>query len=254
MPQNPAIPEAPAKPELPNFSDRLPDLTQALRQAGRDLVEAKPSQSYIPYFEDVYTIAHSLKGVTGILNCPQPMTDFIVALNQELLKCLSGSSLCRKNKEAGEAFLALAEALDRDQPAETADPALLANWLPKLTALYCEDIGHEARLQEIPPHLFYVNEFVTKKAREISLLHLNYTVVEDEIRLDEIPLWRTQLSEALLSPEFGRGIVVNFLPFLSSEGSRTLKLWAWVAAASYSRAALKQRIKEIMPKATLTKL
>ncbi len=254
MPPNRATPEIPANPELPDFSDRLPDLTQVLRHAGRDLTEAKPNQTYIPFFEDIYAVAHSLKGVIEILQCPKPMGEFILSLNDSLLRVLSGKQICRKNKEAGLAFLQLANALDRDKAAETADLDLLNAWLPQLTALYSDDVDHEIRLQEVPAHLFYVSAFVSKKAREVSLLKLNYCVVEDEIRLDEIPLWRTQLHEALLSPEFGRGIVVNFLPFLSPEGSRKLRLWAWVAAASYSRAALKQRLKEIMLKATLTKL
>lgn len=251
MPQNPNHPEAPGNPELPNFRDRLPDLTQALRQAGRDLCESKPNQSYIPYFEDVYAAAHSLKGVIGILDCPKGMADFILGFNQTLLKGLSGPSICRKTKEAGEIFLKIADVLDRD---EIANESQLEPWNPQLAALYSDDLDHEARLREVPPHLFYVSEFVSKKAREISLLKLNFCVVEDETRLDEIPLWRTQLQEALMFREFGRGMVVNFLPFLNPEGSRTLKVWAWVAAASHSRASLKQRIKEVMPKATLTKL
>lgn len=226
----------------------------ALRQAGRDLVASKPNQSYIPYFEDIYVVAHGLKGVILILDCPQAMANFVLELNEILLKSLSGSAICRKNKEAGELFLSLADLLDRERPAETVDGAELQAWLPKLESLFTDDAAHEERMQEIPPHLFYVNEFVSKKAREISLLGLNHTVVEDEVLLDSIPLWRTQLQEALIYPEFGRGLVVNFLPFLNSQGSRSLKLWAWVAAASHSRAALKQRIKEVMPKATLTKL
>jgi hypothetical protein len=254
MPPNRPTPEIPVSPELPNFSDRLPDLTQALRQAGRDLADTKPSQSYIPYFEDVYAVAHSLKGVTRILACPKPMEDFILELNVALVRALSGPSLCRKLPEAGALFLSMADALDRDSPAETTDVAALGTKLRGLGDLYSQDIDHEARLAEIPPHLFYVNDFVSKKAREITLLHLNHCVVEDEARLDDIPLWRTQLNEALLAPEFGRGMVVNFLPFLSPEGSRTLKLWAWIAASSYSRASLKQRIKEVMPKATITKI
>lgn len=254
MPQNPAPPELPAGPDLPNFGDRLPDLTMVLRQAGRDLVDSKPSQTYLPFFEDVYTVAHSLKGVILILNCPEAMANFVLALNESLLKTLSGSEICRRNKEAGELFLSLAETLDKEGPAEGIDPAKLQAWLPQFESLLQTDANHEERMLEIPPHLFYVNDFVSKRAREISLLGLNHTVVEDEILLDGIPLWRTQLQEALISPDFGRGLVVNFLPFLSSQGSRSLKLWAWVAAASHSRAALKQRVKEIMPKATLTKL
>ncbi len=254
MPQNYAVPGSPAGPDLPTFSDRLPDLTLVLRQAGRDFADSKPNQSYIPYFEDIYAVAHGLKGVIHILECPEGMAKFVLEMNELFLKTLGGSAICRKNKEAGEALLALADLLDRDHPAETVDMAQLNEWLPKMDSLLSEDAKHEERMKEIPPHLFYVNEFVSKKAREISLLGLNHTVVEDEVLLDSIPLWRTQLQEALLSPEFGRGLVVNFLPFLNSQGSRSLKLWAWVAAASHSRAALKQRIKEIMPKATLTKL
>lgn len=254
MPPNPAAPDLPAGPDLPNFSDRLPDLTMALRQAGRELCASKASQTYLPYFEDVYNVAHALKGVILILDCPEAMANFILSLNQTLLKTLCGTDICRRNKEAGELFLQLGDALDREKPAESADMGLLGAWLPKLESLFTADVGHEERMKEIPAHLFYVNEFVSKRAREVSLLSLNQTVVEDEVLLDGIPLWRTQLLEALVYPEFGRGIVVNFLPFLSSHGSKSLKLWAWVGAASHSRAALKQRIKEVMPKATLTKL
>ena len=254
MPPNSPNPEIPDNPDLPNFSDRLPDLTQALRQAGRELAEAKPNQSYIPYFEDVYAVAHSLKGVTRILSCPKPMEDFIVEMNVGLVRALSGPSICRQLPETSAVFLAMANALDLERPAESADIPLLRSKLDELFTLYTQDMEHEARLADVPPHLFYVSDFVSKKAREITLLGMNHCVVEAEARLDDIPLWRTQLNEALVSPEFGRGIVVNFLPFLSPEGSRSLKLWAWVAAASYSRAGLKQRIKELMPKASITKL
>ena len=201
-----------------------------------------------------YSVSHSLKGVTRILSCPKPMEDFILDLNAALVRALSGPAVCRKLPEAAALFVDLANLLDREKPSETADLVALSAKLAELKSLYDEDLEHEARLAEVPPDLFYVNEFVSKKAREITLLKLNHTVVEDDARLDDIPLWRTQLNEALVSPEFGRGMVVNFLPLLSPEGSRSLKLWAWVAAASESRASLKQRIKDLMPKVKLTKL
>jgi hypothetical protein len=253
MPQNQRPPELSGNPELPKFGDRLPDLTSLLRQAGRELENSLPNQTYIPYWEDVYAGAHTLKGVLYVLNCPKPMADFIRGLTDTLLSALAGTKICRRNKEAGLAFQELAQVLDQADP-EAISINFLENWLVKLHSLYEEDVAHEERLRGIPPHLFYVNDMVSKKAREVELLNLNFCVVEDQILLDDIPLWRTQLNDALTSPEFGRGIVVNFLPFLSSEGSRTLKAWAWVAAATYSRAALKQRIKEIMPKVTITKL
>jgi hypothetical protein len=182
------------------------------------------------------------------------MEDLIIELNVRLVGALSGISVCRNLTDTGKVFQRMANALDIDRPAEEADLALLTGEIEKLAALYTDDLGHEARLADVPAHLFYVNDFVSKKAREITLLNLNHCVAEAEARLDDIPLWRTQLNEALLSPEFGRGMVVNFLPFLSSEGSRTLRLWAWVAAASHSRASLKQRVKDLLPKVTITKL
>jgi hypothetical protein len=201
----------------------------------------------------MYAVAHSLKGVLQILSCPPSVAVAIEALSEILVSALSGPYLCRKNKEAGALMAELASLLDQpDISALKAED--LMKPLEALKNLYETDLPHEERLKEIPSHLFYVNEFVSKKARETSLLGLHHAVVEDEILLDEIPLWRTQLEEALSSAEFGRGLVVNFLPFLSPEGSRKLKVWAWVAAATHSRAALKQRIKEVMPKVAITKL
>ena len=245
--------ELSGNPDLPSFSDRLPDLVQALRNVGRDLQGSAKNQSYIPYWEDLYAVAHSLKGVVKILNCPEHVAAFMFQLNEALLLALSGTNICRRTKDAGDAFLSLAQLLDQNDLGQI-DGAALARWPETLKNLYTMDLPHEARREEIPAHLFHVDDFVTKKAREINLLHLNQCVVEDQILLDEIALWRTQLNEALTYPEFGRGLVVNFLPFISPEGSRKLKVWAWVAAASHNRASLKQRIKEVMPKVNLAKI
>jgi hypothetical protein len=244
-------PESSGVPDLPRFADRLPDLLDALRQGAASLDASPAKQSYIPFFEDMYAVAHSLKGVLQILACPAEVAIAITTLSETLVAALAGNYICRKNKEAGALLAEFAGLLD--QPDLTVlKSADLVKPLEALKALYQEDIPHEERLKEIPSHLFYVNEFVSKKARETNLLGLHHAVVE--ILLDEIPLWRTQLEEALSSEEFGRGLVVNFLPFLSPEGSRKLKVWAWISAATHSRAALKQRVKEVMPKVLLTKL
>lgn len=252
MPQSPDLPSY-AGPELPKFSDRLPDLVQVLRHCGTELESAKLNQTYIPYWEDIYAVAHSLKGVLGILSCPPNLGAAIITLNENLLLGLSGPKICRKVREAGALFSELGTILDAADLNQISNQQL-QEWNSRFRDLYQDDLEHEQRLKEIPAHLFYINEFVSKKAREIILLNMNHVVAEDEILLDEIPLWRTQLAEALLFPEFGRGIIVNFLPFISPEGSRQLKVWAWVAATSHSRAGLKQRIKEIMPKVLLGKI
>lgn len=245
--------ELSGSPELPKFSDRLPDLVQALRQSGRELTQCLPQQSYLPYWEDLYGAAHSLKGVLKILSCPDDLCAFILRLNELLLEGIAGPSICRRNQEAGRVFTDLAALLDHSELKMINRPELTA-WPDRLQALYTADLPHEERRKKIPAHLFHVSEFVTKKSRETDLLHFNQCVVEDEIFLDDIALWRSQLNESLLSREFGRGLVINFLPFISPEGSRKLRVWAWVAAATPSRAALKQRIKEIMPKVKLTKI
>jgi len=236
---------------LPAFTDRLPDLVQALRTASRELKTAGLNQSYLPYWEDVYAVAHSLKGVLTILRCPPDLADFIVRFTASLSEGLAGASVCRELKRASLSFAVLAEALDG---ATLPEPDFYADWLATFTKLYALDIEHEARMSEVPSHLVYVSEQVSKKAREISLLKLNQCVVEDIILLDEIPLWRTRLNEALLHPDLGRGLLVNFLPFISSEGSQKLNVWAWVAAATHSRAALKARVKEVMPEVSLKQL
>jgi hypothetical protein len=238
---------------LPHFSDRLPDLIQNLRQVGEDLSKASPHQSYLPYWEDLYASSHSLKGVLNILRAPAPISSFVNSLTEILHEGLTGEVTCRRNLESAEIFSQLSLLLENKKPEDQIEDELHRP-LKNLVSLFTLDLRHEDRLKDIPAHLFYVNEFVSKKAREITLLNLNNCAVEDEILLDEIPLWRTQLNEALQFPEFGRGIIVNFLPFLSPEGSRKLKVWAWVAAPSHSRAALKQRIKEVMPKVTIAKV
>jgi hypothetical protein len=244
--------ELSGSPELPKFSDRLPDLVLSLRQVGRELAQCPPAQSYLPYWEDLYTVVHSLKGVLKILSCPEDLAQFILRLNETLLDALAGKSICRRTKDAGAAFSTLADLLDFANLKEI-DLRKLSEWLAHLQSLYTVDIPHEERRKAIPPHLFHVSELVTKKARETDLLQMNQCMVEDEILLDDIAFWRSQLNECLTSPEFGRGLLINFLPFISPEGSRKLRVWAWVSAATHSRAALKQRIKEIMPKVKLAK-
>lgn len=244
--------ELSGNPDLPKFSDRLPDLVLALRQIGRDLAQSPANQSYLPFWEDIYASVHSVKGVLKILSCPEQLAIFIVELNDTLLQGVTGDQICRRVKEAGQAFEQLAGYLDVEL--EKIDVPKLQAWLDNFRSYYIQDESHEERRKRIPLHLFHVNDQVTKKARESDLLNFNQCVVEDEILLDEVSLWRTQLNDALTSPEFGRGLVINFLPFISPEGSRHLKVWAWVAAPTHSRAALKQRIKEAMPKAKLGKL
>lgn len=252
MPQNPDQKSFEA-PDLPRFSDRLPDLVHILGITGSSLLRAKTTQSYLPYWEDIYAIAHSLKGVSQILLCDQRLQQFIFRFCDFLSDGLTEKSICRKVHEAGSRFSSLSEILDKEQLHDI-NFETLNSTMDELNALYDQDLNHEQRLAEIPRHLFYVNEFVSKKAREISLLHLNHCSVEEEILLDEVALWRTQLNEALQAEDFGRGMIVNFLPFLSPEGSRQLKVWAWVAAATHSRAALKQRLKEFMPKISIGKI
>ena len=250
MAQNRA-PESFAELELPAFTDRLPDLVAALRGAA-DSLRASPSsrQSYLPYWEDVYAVAHSLKGVLGLLGCPEDLANFILSLNELLSDGLAGPSVCGRLGAAAEELAKVARVLDAKSP----DPAALAAWTAHFPSLYEADLSHEERLKAVPPKLVYVDEKVSKRAREVNRLGLHQCALEDQILLDQIPAWRNRLTATLLGEDGSRGLVVNFLPFLSAEGSRSLRVWAWVAAATPSRAALKQRLKEAMPNAKILSL
>lgn len=237
---------------LPNFRDRLPDLILSLKQSGKSLQSASPRQSYLPYWEDVYMVAHTLKGLVRLLSCSPQMSSFILNLNELLQSALGGPLICRNLIECGKNFIELSDLLESEE--DKLDFPALEKILGQIKALLTEDIAHEQRMESVPAHLFYVNDFVSKKAREVSLLQLHQCAIEDKILLEEIPFWRGQINEALLSPEFGRGLVVNFLPFLSPEGSSKLNVWCWVAAASHSRASLKQRLKEVLPSITIGKI
>jgi len=237
---------------LPNFRDRLPDLILSLKQSGNSLQSTSTRQSYLPYWEDLYMVAHTLKGLVRLLVCPPEMAKFILDLNELLHSALGGPFLCRNLKDCGKYFLSLSDLLEAEE--DKMDFQALEKTLGQIRSLLAQDIDHEERLASVPAHLFYVNDFVSKKAREIHLLQLHQCVIEDKILLEEIPFWRGQVNEALLFPEFGRGLVVNFLPFLSPEGSSKLNVWCWVAAASHSRASLKQRLKEVLPSVAIGKI
>lgn len=240
-------------PELPSFSDRLPDLITAVRSASNELSQAQDSESYIPYWEDLYSVVHSMKGILNLLTAPKFMTDFIMKFSDLLNDALNGAFLARDKKSSSQIFNEIADLLERPEfKFQEGDP--LFGKVEQLQGSLSQDLGHQERLKEMPSHLFYVNELVSKKAREVKLLGFNDCVVEDVILLDQIPFWRAQLLDALRSPEFGRGFIVNFLPFLSPEGSRSIRVWAWIAAASNTRAALKQRVKDVMPRVHIAKV
>ena len=111
-------------------------------------------------------------------------------------------------------------------------------------------INRRSAAGRLSKHL--VRHFAERGTRVLTRCGQRFWPGKEAIELALV--WRTQLTEALSSAEFGRGLVINFLPFLSPEGSRKLKVWAWVAASTHTRAALKMRIKEVMPKVAITKV
>jgi hypothetical protein len=252
--QMPASPkELSGIPDFPAFSDRLPDLILAVRTAAQDLSASKPTESYLPYIEDLYLVLHGLKGSLNLIKIDKPMETFVLRFCELLSNCLQGELVIRDKAKAGSVLDGIREILEHPQ-LQHHEGDDLQQKLDQLEATTLKDIPHAERIKLMPSYVFYVNDLVSKKAREVSVMKFNDCVVEDTVMLEQIPFWRAQLNNALHCPEFGRGIVVNFLPLLSHEGSRSVKLWAWVAAGSLSRATLKQRIKDVMPKVTITKL
>ncbi len=237
---------------LPKFEDRVPDLVQALKTCGYALSPLKPPNSYLPFWEELYQAVHTMKGIVNILKASAEMRAFLVSLHETILAATTGTKVVRANAEIGAKLIELASHLEANF--ERPDYGFLEKKTLELAALYTEDLPHHERITVVPGDLYYVNEFVSKKVREIQALEWNHCLVEDDILLEQIPFWRAQLQQSLTLPDGNRGFVVNFLPFISSEGSKMLKIWAWVAAPTDSRAALKQRIKDEMPKVKITTL
>lgn len=246
----PTVVESSDLAKLPHFRDRLPDLLETLQSIGNRIQALPNTQSYIPYWEDLYTNLHGLKGVTQILPCEPELASFIVELCESVLCAYGGNKILRDYKKTGALLLRTKDCLAKANfSGETAQ-----NLVQELQQLFTDDLPHREREKLMPAHLFYVNDFVSKKFRETQLLNINHCVIEDEIFLNEIPEWRKKLDAFLDHEEYGRGFIINFLPFIQSEGSRKVKIWAWIALATPTRATLKQRIKESIPQVTITKI
>lgn len=236
--------------ELPRFEDRVPDLVQVLRNVGSELESLKPHNSYLPAWEDLHAALHSMKGIVNILATPLGMGDFITRFTHLAGEALTGTFVIRRGSEVAQILRKVADLLE----AHRFSLAELGQTIDQLPGLMERDIPHEERLSDIPEDLYYVSDLVSKKAREIALLGWNHCLVEDQILLEQIPFWKTQLLQALEIETRGRGFIVNFLPFIGPEGGRELKVWSWVGAPTDSRAALKQRIKEVMTKVQITSI
>lgn len=224
----------------------------AIHASARGLALLKPPGSYLPLWEELYHAIHNTKGVMQILKTPEKMQRFLLSFHQTILAATTGPQVVRSAAEVAARLVEIADHLDKKT--QNPDFTFLEKKLREIESLYTNDLSHEKRIETIPENLYYVNDFVSKKVREIQVLGWNHCIVEDEILLEQIPFWRAQLQESLALPSKNQGLLVNFLPFINSEGSKTLKVWAWVAAPTDSRAALKQRIKEEMPKVKITSL
>ena len=237
---------------LPSFEDRLPDLVLVIQNSARKLETVTPPGSYLPTWEDLYQSVHSMKGVVGILKAPEPLRLFILNFHEAIAAATVGQKVVRDTAATAKCLAEIANHLN--QKISALDVKFLDKKVREIESLYVDDLPHEKRTESIPGDLYYVSEIVSKRVREMLHFGWSHCIVEDEILLEHIPFWRAQLQESLVLPDGNMGLLINFLPFISSEGSRTLKVWAWVAAPTDSRAALKQKVKDEMPKVKITSL
>ncbi len=235
---------------LPELRDRIPDLTDALEQCAKALQKLPKNKSYLPAWEDLYMVTHALKGVSKLLPAEQSLITAVIELSDTVALALQGNSLVRDHAKTAEILLQIKELLEKEKISVENSQSVLQN----LRASYIDDLTHQERLKEMPTNLFYVNEIVTKKYRETVLKNIFHCVLEDEILLQEIPSWRMELDQFLNHKDFGRGFVINFLPFINSEGSSKIKIWAWIALGTTTRAELKQRVKESLPNVSIAKV
>ncbi|PMV51538.1 hypothetical protein, partial [Pseudomonas sp. FW305-3-2-15-C-LB3] len=91
--------------------------------------------------------------------------------------CLQGPNIIRDKIRASQILAGVTEILEHPQ-LKTQEGASVMQLLDQLQGIMITDLDHAERIAGMPPYVFYVNDLVSKKAREVSLLKFNDCVVE----------------------------------------------------------------------------
>ena len=237
-------PELSEELDFPSIFDRLPDFAQKLKSEANALQQAPAHQSYLPYWESIYKPVHALKGSLGLLACPVELRNFILQLNSCLVAGIREDKIVTNLAKAGSKFMALASKLERLKE-ETVATAGLKEDIESIVALYETDLTHSERASTIPPKTAFIDEFTSKKIREMYRLGLCHFSLHEKMMLEQLPVWNKSLEESLVFSEGGRGLVINYLPMLRGVLVSQFHVWAWVACeeshAEYLLAILKQK-------------
>jgi hypothetical protein len=98
------------------------------------------------------------------------------------------------------------------------------NFFNEIRSQYKPDLPHSERVKAIGAEIPYVDEIVSKRWRECIRGNYTLQIWEQDCKLLEIPQIRKTWEEKI-----GRGFIINFLPLISTEGSRQVHLKVWVA-------------------------
>jgi hypothetical protein len=207
--------------DLPHFADRLPELASESDICAENL-ETGVHKSYLPAFERLHAFVHGLKGVTKILQASTREEKFICDYNEALLLAIKEEFILERRLECAGLLRSIANQL------RAAKFLGREKVLEEFKALYVKDLNHEERMQFVPSGLAYVNEFVSKRAREAHLLELREYFLESTISLEELPRWQEKIQIAMNEGIPRAGLFINFLPFIQTERSKEVRAWAWV--------------------------
>ena len=230
-------------PSLPSLRERLPELLSALKEAIRVLQVISPNASYLPAWVPLYEKAHSLKGLTRLLPCPEELRNDLILLSDTLGEAHHGNYAPRDLKLA---VAALAEA-----EATLLSGGRLEWACDALKQSFQKEDSHEERLLKIPRPLQQINAIVSKKAFEATSLAMPMWILEEEMVLGDFTDWSKRMHSFLSSHSIPHGFVIHLAPHLISGSSAAMEAMAWFAVNHEFNEGLTERLRGIFPKARL---
>lgn len=204
-------------PELPSLRERLPELTEQILSSLKYLeVESRPQ---MPAWDAIYQKAHTLKGLINILPCDQELADSLEGFTEFFSELCRGKYDPNNPRELRTTLNCIVEALQRGESIAALVQELLLNQKTRV-----------AFVGSLPFSLPFPDPRVSRRWEEAQDLGYVCFFLEEEIPLAQVVEWRKKLMQLLADKTEGHAFIIHSLPFVFSEGTRLIRIWAACAS------------------------
>ena len=234
----------PDLPDLPHFGERLPLLLQALQAAAADLAAIPKDALYLQPWERVYRSAHTLKGLTKVLDCEAELGKRVSDLSDTLAAGVSGNQYIASPGKAAAILTDLATVLASGQDWEAT--------IQSLRDCYTTGPNHEERLQHFKAPLPNLNPIVTKRAYCAKTHGLPTWIINESMPLHAFADWEGTMDEFARTATPVEGLLLHCVPRLAGGRDSQIEAWAWIAAPTPDDRTLLARLQAGLPQATIS--